>query len=51
MRWLNQVVQITLINLSNLPQRTGTSLVVVIVSWPPTSTPVISTGSSMARAA
>ena len=30
MRWLNQVVQITLINLSNLPQRIGTSLVVVI---------------------
>jgi putative ABC transport system permease protein len=30
MRWLNQVVQITLINLRNIPQRTGTSLVVVI---------------------
>src|SRR6185295_9294628 len=30
MRWLNQVVQITLINLSNLPQRIGTSLVVII---------------------
>jgi len=30
MRWLNQVVQITLINLRNVPQRMGTSLVVVI---------------------
>jgi len=30
MRWLNQVAQITLINLRNVPQRMGTSLVVVI---------------------
>ena len=30
MRWLNQVAQITLINLRNVPQRIGTSLVVVI---------------------
>ncbi len=30
MAWLNQVVQITLINLRNVPRRLGTSLVVVI---------------------
>ena len=30
MAWLNQVVQITLINLQNVPRRLGTSLVVVI---------------------
>src|SRR5437879_13674914 len=30
MPWLNQVVQITLINLKNIPQRLGTSLVVVV---------------------
>ena len=30
MAWLNQVVQITLVNLRSLPQRLGTSLVVVI---------------------
>jgi putative ABC transport system permease protein len=30
MSWLNQVVQITLVNLRSLPQRIGTSLVVVI---------------------
>jgi putative ABC transport system permease protein len=30
MRWLNQIVQITWINLRNVPQRPGTSLVVVI---------------------
>jgi putative ABC transport system permease protein len=30
MRWLNQVVQITLINLRTVPQRLGTSLVVVV---------------------
>jgi putative ABC transport system permease protein len=30
MAWLNQVLQITLVNLGSLPQRLGTSLVVVI---------------------
>src|SRR4029078_13481759 len=30
MAWLNQVAQITLINLRNVPRRLGTSLVVVI---------------------
>jgi putative ABC transport system permease protein len=30
MRWLNQIAQITWINLRNVPQRPGTSLVVVI---------------------
>jgi putative ABC transport system permease protein len=30
MAWLNQVIQITLVNLRSLPQRLGTSLVVVI---------------------
>jgi putative ABC transport system permease protein len=30
MRWLNQIVQITAINLRNIPRRLGTSLVVVI---------------------
>ena len=30
MAWLNQVIQITLVNLRSLPQRIGTSLVVVI---------------------
>ena len=30
MSWLNQVVQITLINLRNIPRRLGTSLVVVV---------------------
>ena len=30
MAWLNQVIQITLVNLRSLPQRVGTSLVVVI---------------------
>ncbi|MGH7416384.1 MAG: ABC transporter permease, partial [Candidatus Rokuibacteriota bacterium] len=30
MAWLNQVAQITLINLQNVPRRLGTSLVVVI---------------------
>ncbi len=30
MAWLNQVVQVTLINLQNIPRRLGTSLVVVI---------------------
>ena len=30
MRWLNQVVQITWINLRNVPQRLGTSLVVIV---------------------
>jgi putative ABC transport system permease protein len=30
MAWLNQVVQITLINLANVPRRLGTSLVVVV---------------------
>jgi putative ABC transport system permease protein len=30
MRWLNQVAQLTLVNLRSIPQRLGTSLVVVI---------------------
>jgi hypothetical protein len=30
MAWLNQVAQITLINLQNVPRRLGTSLVVVV---------------------
>jgi len=30
MRWLNQVVQVTIVNLRSIPQRLGTSLVVVI---------------------
>ena len=30
MRWLNQVLQITIVNLRSLPERLGTSLVVVI---------------------
>ncbi len=30
MRWLNQIVAITLMNLRNIPQRLGTSLVVVV---------------------
>ena len=30
MTWLNQVVQITLVNLMNVPRRLGTSLVVVV---------------------
>src|SRR5215467_6540593 len=30
MSWLNQIVQITLINLRNVPSRLGTSLVVVV---------------------
>ncbi|HZF06666.1 MAG TPA: ABC transporter permease, partial [Patescibacteria group bacterium] len=30
MSWLNQVVQVTLINLRNVPRRLGTSLVVVV---------------------
>ena len=30
MAWLNQIAQITLINLRNVPRRLGTSLVVVV---------------------
>src|SRR5499426_3797333 len=30
MSWLNQILQITLINLRNVPSRLGTSLVVVV---------------------